>query len=63
MSLFVATLEVSIVSTSLETIADDLGAFRDSSWIVIAYLLTYTGMSFPNCHQRLVISNQWYKVF
>ena len=42
--LFLATLEVSIVSTSLITVTNALHAFGDSSWIVIAYLLTYTGL-------------------
>ena len=46
-SLFLATLEVSIVSTSLITISDALQAFGNSSWIVIAYLLTYTGVHAP----------------
>ncbi|KAL8895741.1 MAG: hypothetical protein Q9207_008035 [Kuettlingeria erythrocarpa] len=45
LSLFIATLEVSIVSTSLVTITDSLQDFGDSSWIVIAYLLTYTAVT------------------
>ena len=47
LSLFIATLEISIVSTSLVTITDDFHAFGSSIWIVIAYLLTYTGTYMP----------------
>jgi len=34
--------EISIVSTSLVSITDDLQHFSQSSWVVTAYLLTYT---------------------
>ena len=40
---FLASLEVSIVATSLVAITDDLQNFGESSWIVTAYMLTYTG--------------------
>ncbi|TVY46233.1 Efflux pump FUS6 [Lachnellula cervina] len=40
---FLANLEVSIVSTSLVPITDDLKSFGRSSWIITSYLLTYTG--------------------
>lgn len=43
--LFLANLEVSIVSTSLVSITDDLQGFSRTSWIVSGYLLTYTGMA------------------
>jgi MFS family permease len=36
-------MEVSIVATALVPIADHLNAFDRTSWIVTAYLLTYTG--------------------
>ncbi|KAH8426393.1 uncharacterized protein LDX57_004131 [Aspergillus melleus] len=42
-SLYLVNLEVTIVSTSLVTITDDLGGFNKTSWIVTAYLTTYTG--------------------
>ncbi|KAI9710155.1 MAG: hypothetical protein M1820_002957 [Bogoriella megaspora] len=42
LSIWLATLEISIVSTSLISITDDLLGFSKSSWIIIAYLLTYT---------------------
>lgn len=35
---------MTIVSTSLVSITDNLHGFGRSSWIVAAYLLTYTGM-------------------
>lgn len=57
LSLFIATLEVSIVSTSLVTITDSLQDFGDSSWIVIAYLLTYTGMSIQQSHAIFAFLN------
>jgi len=36
-------MEVSIVATALVPIADQLHALNQTSWIVTAYLLTYTG--------------------
>ncbi|CAD6570392.1 MAG: hypothetical protein ASARMPREDX12_003478 [Alectoria sarmentosa] len=43
LALFLASLEVSIVATSLIAITDDLQGFSESSWIVTSYMLTYTG--------------------
>ncbi|PVI05321.1 MFS general substrate transporter [Periconia macrospinosa] len=43
LSLFLASLEVSIVSTVLVSIARDLHNFTETGWIVSAYLLTYSG--------------------
>jgi MFS family permease len=43
LSVFLPNLEVTIVSTALFDIANDLGGFADSGWIMIAYLTTYTG--------------------
>ncbi len=40
---FLVNIEVSIVSTSLITIANNLGSFDRTSWIVTGYLVTYTG--------------------
>ncbi|KAI9840329.1 MAG: hypothetical protein M1838_004124 [Thelocarpon superellum] len=42
-ALFLSALDTTIVSTALLSISNDLGQFEKSSWIVIAYLLTYTG--------------------
>ncbi|KUJ10779.1 MFS general substrate transporter [Mollisia scopiformis] len=39
---FLSILEISIVSTALINITDDLKSFDESSWIITAYLLTYT---------------------
>lgn len=43
LSILLSTLETSIVSTSLVSIADALHRFDQSGWIVTSYLLTYTG--------------------
>ncbi|KAJ4181510.1 hypothetical protein NW755_011047 [Fusarium falciforme] len=42
-SLFLSTLETTIVSTSLVSITDALNGFILRDWIVTSYLLTYTG--------------------
>jgi MFS family permease len=43
LSVFLPALEVSIISTSLITIGDVLNGYDQISWIVTAYLVTYTG--------------------
>ncbi|KAK8064596.1 hypothetical protein PG994_007234 [Apiospora phragmitis] len=40
---FLVNIEVSIVGTSLVTIANSLHRFSETSWIVTGYLVTYTG--------------------
>ncbi|ROW13285.1 hypothetical protein VPNG_05429 [Cytospora leucostoma] len=42
-SLLLSTLETTIVSTSLVSIVNSLNGFDQSSWVVTAYFLTYTG--------------------
>jgi hypothetical protein len=42
-SLFLSTLETTIVSTSLVAIADSLDGFEARNWVITAYFLTYTG--------------------
>ncbi|KAK4244994.1 drug resistance transporter EmrB/QacA subfamily [Corynascus novoguineensis] len=42
-ALFLSTLETTIVSTSLVSIADTLSGFDERNWVVTAYFLTYTG--------------------
>ncbi|RDL42325.1 Uncharacterized protein BP5553_02304 [Venustampulla echinocandica] len=42
-SLFLSTLETTIVSTSLVSITDAIHGFAMRDWIVTAYLITYTG--------------------
>ena len=44
LGLFLAMLEVSIVSTALVPITNDLQILGQSSWVVISYLVTYSGM-------------------
>ncbi|EDO01118.1 hypothetical protein SS1G_03592 [Sclerotinia sclerotiorum 1980 UF-70] len=41
LSLMLSSLDITIVSTALITISDDLHAFDQSSWIVNSYLTTY----------------------
>ncbi|KAF2004138.1 major facilitator superfamily transporter [Amniculicola lignicola CBS 123094] len=43
LGLFLASLESTIVSTSLISISNSLHGFQRSSWIVASYLLSYTG--------------------
>ncbi|PGH09842.1 hypothetical protein GX51_00529 [Blastomyces parvus] len=43
LSLFLSTLETTIVSTSLVSITNALDGFEKRDWIVTSYLLTYTG--------------------
>lgn len=42
LGIFLVNFEISIVSTSLVAITDDLKHFGQSSWVITAYLLTYT---------------------
>lgn len=51
--------EITVVSTSLVTITNDLDGFGHSSWIVTGYLFTYTGACsaksvIPGCHAKTV---------
>ncbi|KAI0206463.1 hypothetical protein F4808DRAFT_120507 [Astrocystis sublimbata] len=43
LGLFLVSLEVTIASTALGSISNEFHNFSQSSWIVTAYLLTYTG--------------------
>ncbi|PYH87842.1 MFS general substrate transporter [Aspergillus ellipticus CBS 707.79] len=43
LSLFLATAEITIISTSLVTIDDHLAGREQSTWIITSYLLTFTG--------------------
>jgi MFS family permease len=40
---FLSNLDVTIVSSALTSITDDLEGFEKRSWIVTGYLATYTG--------------------
>jgi hypothetical protein len=41
--LYLVNLEVTIVSTSLVSITNDLNGFKKTSWVVTGFLTTYTG--------------------
>ncbi|OTB01301.1 hypothetical protein M426DRAFT_14609 [Hypoxylon sp. CI-4A] len=43
LGLFLVNFEVTIVSTALVSITNDLDNYNRSSWVITAYLLTYTG--------------------
>lgn len=43
--LLLSTLETTIVATALIPISSSLGDYEKSNWIVVSYLLTYTGMN------------------
>ncbi|RYO92117.1 hypothetical protein DL764_008178 [Monosporascus ibericus] len=45
-ALFLSTLETTIVSTSLVSIADSLSGFENRNWVVTAYFLTYTARQY-----------------
>ncbi|KAI1347995.1 drug resistance transporter [Xylaria sp. FL0043] len=42
LALFLVNFEITIVSTALVSISNDLDDFRRTSWVVTAYLITYT---------------------
>ncbi|KAI1260126.1 drug resistance transporter [Xylariaceae sp. FL1019] len=42
LALFLVNFEITIVSTALVSIADDLHGYSKESWVVTAYLITYT---------------------
>jgi hypothetical protein len=39
----VSSLEITIVSTALLAISDDLKALNKSQWLIVSYLLTFNG--------------------
>lgn len=43
LAFFLSNLDVTIVSSALTSITDDLEGFEKRSWIVTGYLATYTG--------------------
>lgn len=47
--MLLSTLETTIVSTSLVSMANDLQGFGQAGWVVTAYFLTYTGQRHPTC--------------
>jgi len=60
LSLFLSTLETTIVSTSLISITNALNGFHEASWVVTSYMLTYTGRGFFfGFAVRRADSNNW----
>lgn len=55
LSIMLPNFEISIVSTSLVAITNDLEGLSQSSWIVIAYLLTYSSRVPDVAVQQLVL--------
>ena len=47
LGLFLATAEVTVISTSLVTINEHLQGGDQSTWVITSYLLTYTGFLAP----------------
>ncbi|KAJ0418663.1 MFS general substrate transporter [Aspergillus carlsbadensis] len=43
LGIFLSAAEITIMSTSLVTITDDLMDYEQGSWLITAYLLTFTG--------------------
>lgn len=43
LAVFLPSMEVSIVATSLLAITNELQGFEQGSWMVTSYMLTYTG--------------------
>ena len=43
-SVFLTSLEIPIVTTSLVAIANDLGEFNNLGWVISSYLLGYVGV-------------------
>ncbi|KAI0190606.1 MFS multidrug transporter-like protein [Astrocystis sublimbata] len=59
LAIFLPNLEVSIVSTALVTIADDLHGFSQTGWIVVAYLITYTGFIIAWAKISDILKRKW----
>lgn len=56
MGLFLATLETTIVATSLSTLAAKFNDSTRVSWVVTAYLLTYSGKVLPGVGNFCVLT-------
>lgn len=50
-SLFLAALDSTIISTALFDISNSLNETSKSAWVVTSYLLTYNGMAWTLCLQ------------
>jgi hypothetical protein len=47
-SIFLVTLESTVISTAIVDITDDLGGYEKSSWLFTAYMLTYCSRFFTS---------------
>jgi hypothetical protein len=45
-SIFLVTLESTVISTAIVDITDELGGYEKSSWLFTAYMLTYCSKYF-----------------
>jgi len=45
-SIFLVTLESTVISTAIVDITDELGGYEKSSWLFTAYMLTYCSKHF-----------------
>jgi hypothetical protein len=50
-SIFLVTLESTVISTAIVDITDELGGYEKSSWLFTAYMLTY-------CSKELTLSSK-----
>lgn len=51
--LMLSTLETTIIATALVDISASFGRSQLASWVVVAYLLTYTGTFLEDLCRRL----------
>ncbi|KAL3448147.1 major facilitator superfamily domain-containing protein [Aspergillus insuetus] len=58
-AIFLPNLEVSIVSTALVTITNDLQGFNKTGWVVVAYLVTYTGFIIIWAKLSDILTRKW----
>ncbi|KAL2847111.1 major facilitator superfamily domain-containing protein [Aspergillus pseudodeflectus] len=58
-AIFLPNLEVSIVSTALVTITNDLQGFSKTGWVVVAYLVTYTGFIIIWAKLSDILTRKW----
>ncbi|KAE9962321.1 hypothetical protein EG328_005726 [Venturia inaequalis] len=59
LSLFVSMIEITIVSTALFKISDDLLALDKSQWVIVSYLLTFTAFQLIVAHLSDVIGQKF----
>ncbi|MCJ1327435.1 hypothetical protein MMC10_004104 [Thelotrema lepadinum] len=56
---FLVNLEITIVSTSLVTIAESFEEFDQTNWVVSAYLVTYTSFLIPWAKFSDIFGRKW----